>query len=198
MMARWLFLIGILAALAALAAPGHAVQAAPACHPDRLSDTRVNLDGDTQKERVTALDSHDCAHTKFLAYVHIRDYCRGAWRTYDLQSEGDVLRQFRIANADGRTRRPEVFFVTQRLAPVARGASAVVRLDDRRSGCARLRALFRYTPSDPAVQSFDVELKNVASQFPGLEVVVTEAREVAQQVTRYRYDRARDRYVVYG
>jgi hypothetical protein len=194
-MGRWLLLTGI---LAAFAAAGHSPPTAFACHPDRLYDQRVNLDGDTAKERVIALDSHNCAHTEFEAYIHVRDYCRGAWRTYDLQSEGDVLRQFRIANADGRTRRPEVFFVTQRLGPVARGASAVVRLDDRRSGCARVRALFRYTPSEPAVQSFDVELKNVAPQFPGLEVVVTEGREVAQQVTRYRYDRARDRYVAYG
>jgi hypothetical protein len=194
-MGRWLLLCGL---LAAFAAAGHAPPAAFACHPDRLFDTRVNLDGDAAKERVIALDSHDCAHTEFEAYVHVRDRCHGSWRTYDLQSEGDVLQQFRIANADGRTRRPEVFFVTQRLGPVARGIAEVVRLDDRASGCAHVRALFRYVPSDPGVQSFAVELKNVAPQFPGLEVVLTEAREVAQRVTRYRYDRTRDRYVAYG
>jgi hypothetical protein len=195
MMVRWLLLVGV---LAALAASGHSPQAAFACHPDRLYDQRVNLDGDRAKEEVIALDSHNCAHTEFEAYVHVRDNCRGTWRTYDLQSEGDVLQQFRIANADGRTRRPEVFFVTRRLGPVALGVAEVVRLDDRRFGCARVHALFRYSPNDPAVQSFDVELKNAAPQFPGLEVVLTEAREVAQRVTRYRYDRARDRYVVYG
>jgi sarcosine oxidase delta subunit len=195
-MGRWLLLGGLLAA--AFAAAGHAPPPAFACHPDRLFDTRVNLDGDAAKERVTALDSHNCAHTEFEAYVHVRDRCRGTWRTYDLQSEGDVLRQFRIVNADARTRRPEVFFVTQRLGPVARGIAEVVRLDDRASGCARVRALFRYVPSDPAVQSFDVQLTNAAPQFPGLEITLTESREVAQRITRYRYDRTRDRYVVYG
>jgi sarcosine oxidase delta subunit len=195
-MGRWLLLGGLLAA--AFAAAGQAPAPAFACHPDRLFDTRVNLDGDAAKERVTALDSHNCAHTEFEAYVHVRDRCRGTWRTYDLQSEGDVLRQFRIVNADARTRRPEVFFVTQRLGPVARGIAEVVRLDDRASGCARVRALFRYVPSDPAVQSFDVQLTNAAPQFPGLEITLTESREVAQRITRYRYDRTRDRYVVYG
>ncbi len=194
-MVRCLLLVGV---LAALAASGHSSQAAFACHPDRLYNQRVNLDGDKAKEEVIALDSHNCAHTEFVAYVHVRDRCRGVWRTYDLQSDGDVLQDFRIANADGRTRRSEVFFVTRRLGPVALGVAEVVRLDDRRSGCARVRALFRYSPNDPAVQSFTVELKNVAPQFQGLEVVVTEAREVAQRVTRYRYDRTRDRYVAYG
>jgi hypothetical protein len=195
MMVRWLLLVGVLAALAAFE---HSPQAALACHPDRFSKTLVNLDGDKAKEEVTALDHHNCAHTEWAAYVHVRDRCRGVWRTYDLESDGDVLQDFRIANADGRTRRPEVFFVTRRLGPVALGIAEIVRLDDRRSGCARVRALFRYSPNDPAVQSFAVELKNAAPQFPGLEVVVTEAREVAQRVTRYRYDRMRDRYVVYG
>jgi hypothetical protein len=195
MMVRWLLLAGL---LAAAIASGGAPQRAFACHPDRLSQTRVNLDGDRAKEEVIAADHHNCAHTEFRAYVHLRDRCRGAWRTYDLQSEGDVLQRFRIANADGRTTRPEVFFVTRRLGPVARGIAEVVRLDDRPSGCARVRALFRYSPGDPALQSFDVELKNVAPQFPGLEIVLTEAKEVAQRVTRYRYDRTRDRYVVYG
>ena len=108
-----------------------------------------------------------------------------------------MLQQFRIANADGRTKRPEVFFATGKLGPVAGGIAEVDRLDDRPSGCARVRALFRYTPG-PGVQAFDVQLADVAPQFPGLEVVVTEAREVAQTTTKYRYDRVRNRYVAYG
>lgn len=186
------------AALAALAASGSGPQVALACHPDRMSPTRVNLDRDPAKEEVVAADLHDCAHTHFEAYVHIRDRCHGAWRTFDLDSEGEVLRQFRIVNADGRTRRPEVFFVTVRRGPVARGIAEVVRLDGRPPACARARALFRYVPTNPGVQSFDVQLKDVTRKFPGLEVVLTEGREVAQTITRYRYDRARDRYVAYG
>jgi hypothetical protein len=194
-MGRWLLLAGV---LAVLALSGRAAPQAYACHPDRFFETRVNLDRDRAKEEVIAAESHDCGHKNFRAYVHVRDRCNGLWRTYDLESDGDVLRRFRIANADGRTKRPEVFFATSRLGPVANGMAKVVRLDDRASGCARIRALFRYSPTDPALQSFDVELKDVAPQFRGLEVVLTEAREVAQRVTTYRYDSARDRYVVYG
>jgi hypothetical protein len=194
MMLRLLLLAG---AFAALVVSGRAAHDAYACHPDRLSETRVNLDGDRTKEEVIAADSHDCGHTTFRAYVHVRDRCRGAWRTYDLGSEAHTLQRFRIVNADARTKRPEVFFVTRRNDPVAQGIAAVVRLDDRASGCARVRELFRYEPRDPALQSFDVELKNVAPQFAGLEVILTEAHGIAQHVTRYRYDRRRDRYVVY-
>jgi hypothetical protein len=130
--------------------------------------------------------------------VHVRDRCGGPWRTYDLHSRGDVLQQFRIANADARTKRPEVFFVTGRIGPVARGIAEVVRLDDRRSACAHVRALFRYSPTDPGLRVFDAQLEDVAPRFLGLEVVVTEATEIAQRVAKYRYDRARDRYVPYG
>jgi hypothetical protein len=196
MMLRWLLLAAFLAGIAAAA--GRAPQVAFACHPDRMSELSVNLDRDPAKEQVVAAEHHDCAHTEFEAYVHIRDRCQGAWRTYDLHSEGDLLQQFRVVNADGRTKRPEVFFVTRRLGPVARGIAEVVRLDSRASACPRVRALFRYEPTDPALRNFDVELTDVARQFPGLEVILTEGREVAQRVTRYRYDRARDRYVVYG
>jgi hypothetical protein len=156
------------------------------------------LDGDRAKEEVIAVDSHDCQHTSFKAYVHIRDRCHGSWRLYDLGSEAEVLQQFRIVNADARTRRPEVFFVTRRLGPVAGGVAAVVRLDDRSSGCARVRALFRYEPNEPALQSFDVQLKELTPRFRGLEIVLTEGKEVAQRITKYRYDVKLDRYVVYG
>jgi hypothetical protein len=78
-----------------------------------------------------------------------------------------------------------------------RGIAEVVRLDGRPAACARARALFRYVPN-AAVQTFDVQLKDVTKKFPGLEVVLTEGREVAQTITKYRYARALDRYVVYS
>jgi hypothetical protein len=183
--------------LALLAAAAAVSPAAPACHPDRLYDKRVNLDGDRALEEVVAVDHHNCAHTEFVAYVQIRDRCRGAWRTYELGSRSDVLQRFRIVNADGRTKRPEVFFVTRKLG-VASGVAEVVRLDDRPSACARVRTLFRYQPTDNGLRDFNVELEDVAPGFLGLEVVVTESSDVAQRTTTYRYDRARDRYVVYG
>ena len=195
MMLRVVFLAALLSALAVSARAPHA---AYACHPDRRYDTKVNLDGDRVKEEVIAIDHHNCAHTEWEGYVHVRDYCRGSWRTFDLQSEGDVLTGFRITNADGWTKRPEIFFVTQRLAMPARGIAEVVRLDDRASSCSRVHALFRYSPSDPGLKAFNVELEDAAPQFRGLEVVVTEMRENAVRVTTYRYDRSRGRYVAYG
>ena len=167
--------------------------AMPVCHPDRLIERSVNLDGDRAKERVTAVDHHDCAHTEWLAYVRVRDRCG----TYELGSRNDVLQAFRIANADGRTRRPEVFFATSKVAPFASGVAKLVRFDDDRSGCSRPRVLFRYVPG-PGIKSFGAELKDVAPRFPGLEIVLTEGREVAQQVMHYRYDRTFDRYVRYA
>jgi hypothetical protein len=189
------FVLAALLTLVAASAP--VAQPAYGCHPSRVSETRVNLDGDPEKEQVIAAESHDCGHTSFTASVVIRDRCRGAWRTYDLGSEANFLDQFRIVNADGRTRRPEVFFVTRRVGVVARGVAAIVRLDSRPRSCSRLRVLFRYEPTAAGVHSFDIELVDAAPQYPGLEVLVTEAREVEQHVTKYRYDAARDRYVVY-
>jgi hypothetical protein len=169
----------------------------PLCHPDRQIQQFVNLDGDRAKEEVIAVDSHDCAHTAFTAYVQVRDRCRGVWRTYDFGSRFDVLQRFRIANADARTKRPELFFVTTAIAPVADGVAELIRFDDRRGGCARPRALFRYSPG-AGVMNFDADLNDAAPQFRGLEIVLTEGREVAQRVTRYRYDRKLDRYVRYA
>jgi hypothetical protein len=173
------------------------VPAMPACHPDRQFQQLVNLDGDRAKEQVTAVDHHNCSHTEWLAYVRVRDRCRGAWRSFDFGSSNDVLQQFRVANADGRTRRPEVFFVTSKIGPIASGIAELVRFDDRPTGCARPRALFRYVPG-PGVMRFDAELRDEAPHFRGLEIVLTEGREVAQLVTRYRYDRKTDRYVRYA
>jgi hypothetical protein len=196
---RWLVPACLLAALATASGHGaQSAQSASTCHPDRFFQQRVNLDGDPAKEEVLAVDSHDCQHTSFRAYVHIHDRCHGVWRLFDLDSEANVLQQFRIVNADGRTKRPEVFFVTRTLGPVAGGIGEVVRLDDRPSGCARLRTLFRYEPKDPSLQSFDVQLKDLTPRFGGLELVLTEGKEVAQRITRYRYDRKLDRYVIYG
>jgi len=193
-MVRWLFLVGV---LAALAASGQAAPVASACHPDRFFEKSLNLDRDLAKEEVVAVDSHDCRHTSFKAYVHIRDRCEGIWHTYDLNSEAQVLEQFKIVNADGWTKRPEVFFVTRRLGTPPSGIAEVVRLDQR-SGCARVHTLFAYSPQDPALRGFAVELKDAAARHRGLEIVLTKTYATSEQVLTYRYDRKRERYVVYG
>jgi len=195
MMLRWLLVVGV---LAILAGSSRSPQQAYACHPSGFFDKRVNLDGDRAKEEVIAVDNHDCQHTTFQAYVHIRDHCDGAWQTYDLHSDRQVLEQFKIVNADGWTRRPEVFFVTRSFKNPATDIAEVVRLEDRPSGCARAHALFAYSPKDATVQGFSVELKNAAPQFRGLEVVLTTWDAMKRTVTTFRYDRKHGRYVVYG
>jgi hypothetical protein len=192
-MVRWLLLVAV---LAALAASGHAAPVASACHPDRFLQQRVNLDRDTAKEEVIAVDSHDCRHTSFKAYVHIRDRCDGIWHTYDLNSDAQVLEQFKIVNADGWTKRPEVFFVTRRLGSPPSGIAEVVRLDQR-SGCARVHTLFAYSPQDASLRGFAVELKNAAERYRGLEIVLTKTYATSERVLTYRYDVKLDRYVVY-
>ena len=169
----------------------------PMCHPDRQFQQRVNLDGDPAKEEVLAVDHHNCAHTEWLAYVRVRDRCRGSWRAFEFGSRSDRLQQFRVTNADRRTKRPELFFVTSKVAPIAAGVAELVRFDELASGCSRPRALFRYVPA-AGIKTFDAELRDVAPQFPGLEIVLSEGREVAQLITHYRYDRKLDRYVKYA
>jgi hypothetical protein len=147
------------------------VPAIPACHPDRQFQQVVNLDGDRAKEQVTALDHHNCAHTEWLASVRVRDRCR----TYELARRSEALHEIQVANFDGWTRRPEIFFVTSHMA-------MVVRFDDRPSGCLRPRTLFRFIGNG---------IVSAEPKSGGREIVVTEEGTV----TRYRYDRKLDRYV---
>jgi hypothetical protein len=193
-MSRWLVLVAV---FAALAASTDRTPTAAACHPDRLFQKHVNLDGDRALEQVVAVDSHDCQHTSFVAYVHVHDRCHGAWQVYDLHSKGQVLEQFRIVNADGWTKRPEVFFVVRNFGMPTTGVAEVVRMDDRASGCSSAHALFKYVPRDEALRGFSIELKDAAARFRGLEVVLTKTYEADRTVTTLRYDRTRGRYVEY-
>src|SRR5437763_6853333 len=142
-MLRWLL---IAAGLAAVAASTHMTPTAAACHPDRFFDKQVNLDGDRAMEEVLAADTHDCGHTSFKAYVHVQDRCHGTWNTYTLNSDGQLLEQFRLVNADGWMKRPEVFFVIRNFGTPATGVAEVVRMDDRASGCSSAHGLCAYSP----------------------------------------------------
>jgi hypothetical protein len=174
--------------------------AAPTCHPGRMTTVRANLDGDAAKEIVVAADNQNCAHTSHYSFVTVRDRCAGKWRSLQLVSEPTSLRGFGVVDADGWTRRREVFFATGKTAKV-------VRLVERRGRCPSLVALYTYKPS-PIPDGYDwsgfsAELGDLTSEFRGLELRVTEFYAAGepgpgvQRVTLFRYDSGRQRYVQY-
>jgi hypothetical protein len=175
--------------------------AAPTCHPGRMTTVRANLDGDAAKEIVVAAENQNCAHTSYFSFVSVRNRCAGEWRTLQLVSETTPLRAFRVVDADGLTKRREVFFATGKTAKV-------VRLVERRGRCPSPVALYTYTPSPVPVgyewSGFSAELGELTSDFRGLELRVTEfygggtPGQVRRRETLFRYDRARKRYVEYA
>jgi hypothetical protein len=140
----------------------------------------ANLDGDAVKEKVRAIDSHDCQHEHFSASVTIRDRCQGAWTTFQLADERLPLRYFRVVDVDGWSKRRELFFVI--------GDSArVVRLAARRGKCPRPVDLFAVAGAS------SVELADLTHRYRGLELRVVASGET----TFFRYSRVQRRYVRY-
>jgi hypothetical protein len=202
------FVTIVLASLA-LAAP------ALATHPSRTITRLVNLDADAVKEKVVAVALTSADHTQQTAYVHLQDRCRGSWRTFDLSGTQRTLGAFAIVNADGVTKRPEIFFSLGAADTSSPGGIAeVVRLDDRRGACASPRTLFVYRPGQTVppppklLVSWDVRLADVSPEFAGKEVTLSETfkappsevccLDISTRVRQYRYDRGRRQYVVYS
>lgn len=201
--------VTVVVASLALAAP------ALASHPSRMTTRLLNLDGDAAKEKVVAASLTSSDHTQQTAYVHLRDRCRGPWRTFDLSGTQRTLDAFAIVNADGITKRPEIFFSLGATdAGVPGGIAEVVRLDDRRGACASPRTLFAYRPAQTVpppperLVGWDVRLADVSPEFAGKEVTLRETFRsppsevccvnISTRVRQYRYDRGHRRYVVYS
>lgn len=201
--------VTILVASLALAAP------ALASHPSRMITRLVNLDGDAPKEKVVAVALTSSDHTQQTAYVHLQDRCRGSWHAVDLSGTQRTLDAFAIGNADGVTKRPEIFFslgATDANGPG--GIAEVVRLDDRRGACASPRTLFAYRPAQTVptppkrLVAWDVRLADVSPEFAGKELTLRETFkappsevcciDIATRVRQYRYDRGRRQYVVFS
>jgi hypothetical protein len=157
------------------------VPAGPECHPNRTWSVAANLDGDRAKELVRAYEGHDCQHTSFSARVTVQDRCAAhASKTFELVHEQSHLRDFRVADVDGWTRRREVFYF-------AGDKAKIVRFVDRRGACPRPVAIFAVTGAS------SVDLADLAPRRRGLEV-----RVVADgKTTLYRYNRVQRRYVRY-
>ena len=201
--------VTIVVASLALAAP------ALASHPSRTITRVLNLDGDAAKEKVVAVALTNSDHAQQTAYVRLQDRCRGSSRTLDLSGTQRTLDAFTIVNADGVTKRPEIFFslgATDTNGPG--GIAKVVRLDDRKGACASPRALFAYRPVQTVppppqrVVAWNVRLADVSPEFVGKEVTLRETLQappsevccldISTRVRRYRYDRGRGRYVVFS
>ena len=200
-MARLIILIVMFAALA-VGASGPA-PARTACHsvgPHTLASG--NLDGDRALETLAEREGPvDCAHSAFGATMLIRDRCRGRALNYAVSAAyrrpDERLDQGSIVEADGLRGRREAFFVVHGATGDV-GEAAVLHLVRPRAGaCPRPRDLFRYRPAE-GVARFDVELLELSTRFPGLEVRVSEIVDRDGVVRTYRFDRALGRYVPYG
>jgi hypothetical protein len=163
---------------------------------------RGSLDGDRAAETLAELEGPvDCAHSAFVARMEIHDTCGGRARTLNVSAAyrrpDERLDAGRIVEADGLRGRREAFFVVHGTRGDAGEAAVVHLVRPRRGDCPRPRFLLRYRPA-PGVARFDVELLDLSSHFPGLEVRVSEIVDRDGVVRTYRFDRARGRYVEYG
>jgi hypothetical protein len=172
------------------------VPASLASHPSGPYVTRwANLDGDRAKERAVGWLDVDSRHTYSNWSVTIEDRCHGRWNRHKVSGVWDgKLETLRVPEADGVTRRREVFYRLR--SKPAEGEAAIVRLD-RRSPCPAPRFLFHYVARDPDLLRFDVDLGDFDDRHPGLEVRLTELSLGQDRINYYRYDRRAGRYVVY-
>jgi hypothetical protein len=206
-------------AAVAWAGVGEPARSAPGCHPNRSRYVAVNLDRDPARENVSSAEETNCAHTHQSASVTIQDRCRGRWNTFSISGAflnfADtplIDNSFRIVEADGATRRPEVFLDVAGFTPNGRklGLAKVVRLDRRaRDGCSAPKTLFAYSTSGYSggpgrtLVRWDAQLVDADGAWPGLEVVLTETtapeggNPLSRRVRQYRYDRGAGRYLVY-
>jgi hypothetical protein len=192
--------LAVTALVAAAAGTSSSAPARTACHPIGPHVlARGSLDRDRAMETLAELEGPvDCAHSAFVAGMQLMDRCRGRALRYEVSAAyrrpDERLDRGRIVEADGLRGRREAFFVLHG-ATSDSGEAAVVHLVARRRGaCPRPRFLFRYRPGS-GVTSFNVELGDFSSRFPGLEVRVSELVDGDGLVKVHHYDRARGRYV---
>jgi hypothetical protein len=202
--------IVLIAAAAVAATAGGSARGSRACHASYQSVKRVNLDGDAAKETVSAFELTSCDHTQQSAGIRIADHCGSHWNEFlvsgPLRHLGPVVVESaaQVVEADGTTRRREVFFAVHGSDDAGpRGIAKVVRLDRLANGCAGPRILFAYATRgvQDGVVGWTVRLREASTAFRGKEVIVTETLAGEGPRTKafsgYRYDRARRRYVLY-
>ena len=197
---------------AAFTVAAAATGVALAAHPARIEQRRANLDTDRPLEMVRISEVPSVNHASSTAGVTVVDRCGGRARRYAIVSEtgGSPIRvgSVEVVNADGVTRRPELFAWIGGGRPGS-GIVSVHRMDRVRGrACPRPRVLLRYaaqTPPDPLAGLTLVAVSasiGDSAAHRGLEVQIVEQwRSLGDLPARterrldYRYDAARGRYV---
>jgi len=200
---------------------------------DAAGPISANLDNDPQLERLVPEEVCEsiktgsdrptpppCGETEFSRHrIVVQDTCPGDQpRRITLSSVQDTVDRLRVVEADGKTKRPEIFFDMRSGATGRGGEIRVVRYSPP-AGIAchggKARRLFRY-PSHATLgriprgaaghDSFSAFLGNYERRFAGKEIRVIETyvdRDDAfccpsfRRVTYFRFSRARDEYTRY-
>jgi hypothetical protein len=188
----------------------------------------ANLDSDPALERVVArqlceasdgkLTRPPCSEDQFpRRRMEVEDECAGKPYTFAISSVQDFVDRLRITNADGTTKRPEIFFDLRSGATGRDGETGVVRIIDERPGrsCPSLKILFLY-PSKSTLgriprraagrDSWSATLRDFTRRHRGKEIRLTETYvdrndpfccPSFERVSYFRFSRPRDRYVRY-
>jgi hypothetical protein len=195
---------------------------------DEAGPLSVNLDGDPTLERVVGqqlcessdgslgLPQPSCPEDQFLRRrVVIEDTCDGKPYTRDISSVQDTVDRLRVINADGATRRPEIFFDMRSGATGRGGDVRLVRYDPTDGSCWQPHRLFRYPTRATLGRiprgaegriGFSPFLGNFSKRFGGREIRMIETyvdRDDAfccpsfRRVTYFRFRFGTDRYVRY-
>jgi hypothetical protein len=195
---------------------------------DEAGPVSANLDADPALERVVSeelcgsadgkphLPQPSCADNEFLQHrVVIEDTCDAKPYRRVISSVQDTVDRLRVINADGATKRPEIFFDSRSGATGRGGDIRVVRYDPVQGSCWKPHRLFRYpTPATlgpiprgaAGRDSFSAFLRNFSRRFSGREIRVIETyvdRDDAfccpsfRRITYFRYRSEPDRYVRY-
>lgn len=165
-----------------------------AAHPDGPYTTRrANLDHDRTVEQAVGWQSSDIGHAEVNWWVEIENECRGRKTKYRVSGKRRALDVLRTPEADGATKRREVFYVLR--DSVGQGETAIVRLTRRRS-CPAPRYLFRYVSRADVIR-FGVRLGDFDRSKRGLELQLLEEVIGGPDTTRYyAYDRRAERYLL--
>ncbi len=150
--------------------------------------------------------------------IEVEDSCDGKSYTFAISSVQDFVDRLRITDADGTTRRPEIFFDIRSGASGRGGEARIVRILDERAGQACPPGeiiLFRYPRKSTLGRiprgaigrdSWSPVLRDFTRRYRGKEIRLSETyvdRNDAfccpsfERVSYFRFSRARDRYVRY-
>jgi hypothetical protein len=194
------------------------------------SPLSANLDSDPALERVVPRQLCEAADGTLTASppacsddqfprrrIEVEDSCGGKPYVFAISSVQDFVDRLRITNADGTTKRPEIFFDIRSGATGRGGEALVVRILDERPGqvCPRVEVLFRY-PSKSTLgpiprgavghDSWSPVLRDFTHHYRGKEIRLIETyvdRDDAfccpsfKRVSYFRFSRAKDAYVRY-